>query len=147
MKRFIAICLAAAALVGLGACTTAQQTNVQAAAKNAQLKVEQACTVVQPTLVDLSASMPNDVNLQLLVKDNAAFCAAVTNLDASTVSALVNTTVPSMITLVGLLPIDPATRTAIDLGLGAASVALSQFLMVYGQQPAPASGASAVSAP
>lgn len=137
-------------LVGLAACTAAQQQTVASAAENAQTKITKACTVVQPTLLDLSASVPGNANLAKLTKDNAKVCAAVAALDPTNVNTLVNTTIPEAIGLVGLLPIDADTQTAIRLALGAASIALSNWLEVYGQPlttpttpTAPVSGASA----
>lgn len=156
MKRtFLTIAAIAASIAIVSGCSTAQQANAQKLAMNAQLQIKNACMVVQPVLVDLSASIPTDPNLKMLVTDNAQFCAAAATLDPTSVPALINTTVPAMINLVGLLPIDPATKVTITLGLGISSTALSDFLMVYGQQtatpaavPAPAAVApAAASAP
>jgi len=147
VKQLIAILC----ILVLGACTSAQQQTVEQAAAKAKTQLSNACLVVQPPLVDLAASLPNDANLALLVKDNAAICAAVNNLDPSNVQNLINTIIPSAIAVVNLIPMDPGTATAVKLALGAASLALSNFLIVYGQQPStapavPASGASAVTA-
>jgi hypothetical protein len=150
MKRTLLTVAALAAFLALVAgCTTAQQANAEKLAANAQTQIKNACLVVQPVLTDLSASIPTDPNLKLLATDNAQFCAAAATLDPTSVPALINTTVPAMINLVGLLPIDPATKVSITLGLGVASTALSDFLMVYGQQTAtaPASAPVATSAP
>jgi hypothetical protein len=88
---------------------------------------------VQPTLLDLSASIPGDPNLALLAQDNGKLCAAVATLDPSNVESLVNTVIPQAIGLVSLLPIDSGTQATIRLALAAASIALSNWLAVYGQ--------------
>jgi len=148
MKKLMLLAagIAMSALIVLAGCTAAQQQNVAALAANAQAQVKNACGIVQPVLVDLSATVPTDANLALAVKDNAQFCGAVAGLDASNVQTLIGTLIPEEIGLVGLLPIDSATQQAIQLALGAASLALSNWLNVYGapaSTAAPASGASA----
>jgi hypothetical protein len=149
MKRTFLMFAAVAAFVALIAgCSTAQQANAQKLAANAQLQIKNACMFVQPVLVNLSVAIPTDPNLKTLMTDNAQFCAAAATLDPSSVPAMINTTVPAMINLVGLLPIDPAMKVSITLGLGVASTALSDFLMVYGQQTAtPTVAPAAASAP
>lgn len=142
------LCLAAgfAALVALVGCTAAQQQTIDAVAANAKAQVSQACTIVQPVLLNLSASVPGDANLALLAADNGKLCAAVTALDATSVQSLINTVIPQAIGLAALLPIDAATQTTVKIALGAASLALSNWLLVYGQSAttvAPASGAVA----
>lgn len=143
MKRFSMLLAAGfAALIVLAGCTSAQQQNIQTLAANAQTQAKNACAVVQPTLIDLAASMPTDANLKLLTTDNAQLCAAVGALDPTSVQNLVDTLIPQAIGLVGVLPVDPTTQVAIRLALGAASIALSNWLVVYGTPvaPVPASG-------
>ncbi len=125
MKRtLMLLAVGIVALAGLVGCSALQQQAVVSAAANAQAMITQACTVVQPTLLDLSASAPTNANLALFTKDNAKVCAAVAALDPTNVNTLVNTTIPEAIGLVGLLPIDADTQTAIRFALGAASIAL-----------------------
>lgn len=139
MKRtLMLLAVGIVALAGLVGCSALQQQSLASAAANAQTKITQACTVVQPTLLDLSASVPGNANLALLTKDNAKVCAAVAALDPTNVNTLINTTIPEAIGLVGLLPIDDGTQSAIKLALGAASLALSNWLAVYGQPAATA---------
>lgn len=138
--------LLAIVVLALAACTTQQQTNVTQAALKAKAQISNACTVVQPTLVDIQAGVGTQdaiaaATIQQIVAQNGKFCAAVTNLDATSAQSLINTTIPGIIQLVSTLPIDPVKKTTIQIALGAASIALSNFLVVYGQQPAtPASG-------
>ncbi|MFM0503989.1 hypothetical protein [Paraburkholderia caffeinilytica] len=136
-----AVCLVTLAL---GACTVAQQQTIDAVAANAKTQVSQACTIVQPVLLNLSASMPGDANLALLTADNGKLCAAVVALDATSVQNLINTVIPQAIGLVALLPIDAATGNTVRIALGAASLALSNWLLVYG---APAVAPTPASAP
>lgn len=139
MKKLLAI----AALIALTACTAAQQQNAATLAANAQKQVGNACLIVQPTLADLSASIPADENLAKLTAANAKICTAVASLNVATAQSLIDTVIPQAIGLVSLLPIDPATQTTIKIALGAASLALSNWLMVYGQPAATAAPASA----
>lgn len=130
MKRFLILCA-----VALAACTTApSQPDLETMAANAKTQITQACAVVQPTLLNLQASMPTDPNLPIVVKLNGELCTSALTLDPTNVQQTINVLIPQTITAVGLLPIDPGTKTAIQIGLGAASVALSNWLLVYGQQ-------------
>ncbi|PXW23427.1 hypothetical protein [Paraburkholderia caballeronis] len=136
--------------LSVAGCTTAQQQDLATLAAQAQTNVIKACAVVQPVLLDLSASIPADPNLALLATDNGKLCAAVATLDPTNVQSLVNTVIPQAIGLVSLLPIDAGTQTTIRLALGAASIALSNWLAVYGTpstSTAPASAPAAASAP
>lgn len=139
MKKLMPLAagIVASVLIFAAGCTTAQQQKLADVAATAKLQVAQACAVVQPTLLDLSASLPADANLKLLAEDNGKLCAAAQSLDPSSVQTLVNTLIPQSIGLVGLLPIDPGAQATIRLALGAASIALSNWLMVYGTPAAP----------
>lgn len=120
-------------LFGIVGCTSQQQAQLAVLAANAKAKAANACMVIQPTLVDLAAAQPTNTTLATFRDDNAKLCAAVTSLDATSVQSLVNTSIPQLITLTNLLPIDPAQKSAIQLALTAASIALSNWLTVYGQ--------------
>jgi hypothetical protein len=139
--------------ISFAGCTPAQQADVAHLAANAQTKVIKACAVVQPVLLDLSASVPADPNLALLAKDNGKLCAAVATLDPTNVQSLVDTIIPQAIALASLLPIDGVTQNAIRLALGGAQLALSNWLTAYGSSSqtvaavVPASTVSAASAP
>ena len=120
----------------LAACSsTPKAPDLDTLAANAKTQITQACAVVQPTLVDLTASIPNDPNLRTAVQLNGQFCNSIQILDVVNAQSLINTLIPSLITAVGLLPVDPATQVSIKIALGAASIALSNWLLVYGQQP------------
>lgn len=151
MKKILAALAAGlVALAFLGGCTAAQQQTAETLAANAKTQVSNACSVVQPVLLNLSASAPGDANLALLSADNGKLCAAVTALDATSVQSLINTVIPQAIGLAALLPIDAATQTSIQIALGAASLALSNWLIVYGQpattaDPAPSASSAVAS--
>lgn len=134
MKKLMPLAagVVASVLIVAAGCTTAQQQKLADLAANAKAQVAQACAVVQPTLLDLSASLPNDANLKQLAADNGEICAAAKALDPTSAQSLVNTLIPQAIGLVGMLPIDPAAQASIRLALGAASIALSNWLAVYG---------------
>lgn len=129
MKKLILL-----TVMALAACTIAPSLPDQATvAANAKTQITNACLVIQPTLLNLTASMPDDVNLAKFTKANGEFCQAVNTLDYTNAMTLVNTLIPEMITLVGSLPVDDPTKTSLRIALGASSVALSQYLIVYHQ--------------
>ncbi|NYH21367.1 hypothetical protein [Paraburkholderia bryophila] len=114
-----------------------------------QTQVAKACAVVQPTLLSVQAMTVSDPAQQLIlgevVKDNAALCAANASINPTSVSNLVNTSIPAAVQVVGLLPIDSAAKTSAQIGLMAFQVALSAALAQFGAPtaaPAPASGAT-----
>ncbi|AOZ06681.1 hypothetical protein [Cupriavidus malaysiensis] len=146
MKKLMLLCAAGiVALVSLAGCAGAPQ-----AATTFQAQVVKACAVVQPTLQSVQAMTVDDpakqVILAQLVKDNGAVCAAGASVDASSVQSLVNTSVPAAIQVVGLLPLDPAARSGVQIGLMAFQVALAAALAQYGA-PAPSSTLAPASAP
>jgi hypothetical protein len=149
MKRVLLIAAGLVATIAFAGCTSQAQQTIESIASNARGKALKACGLIQPALLDLSALVPADLNLKLLADDNGKLCTAVAQLDATNVKSLVDTIIPQAIGLVSLLPIDTASATAIKLALGAASLALSNWLDVYSaptQTAAPA-GASDVSTP
>jgi hypothetical protein len=139
----------AALVVALAACTTVQQQTASGALAKAKTQIANACLVVQPTLVNLQAGLiaapaAQQELIATVVLDNAAFCAAASNVSAASAQSIVNTTIPELIKALALLPIPDADKLTIQIALGAASVALSNFLVVYGQPvAAPAVAASA----
>lgn len=141
--------LLAVVVLALAACTVAQQQTASDAVTKAKTQIANACLVVQPTLVDIQASMAAAPDAQkaivaMVVTDNAKICAGASSVDAASAQSLVNSVIPEVIAGLALLPIDPATKMTIQIALGAASVALSNFLVVYGQPvAAPAVAASA----
>lgn len=147
MKAFF-IAAIAAVCVGFAGCASVAQD-----AGTFQAQVAKACAVVQPTLLSVQAMTASDPVQQLIlgqvVKDNSALCAANASLDPSTVSSLVNTSIPAAVQVVGSLPIDGAAKTSVQIGLMAFQVALSAALAQFGSPvvaPVPASapiGASA----
>ncbi|RQZ78862.1 hypothetical protein DF056_20940 [Burkholderia cepacia] len=146
MKKLMPLAagIVASVLIVAAGCTTAQQQKLADGAATAKVQVARACAVVQPTLLDLSATLPGDANLKQLAADNGQICAAAQALDVASAQSLVNTLIPQAIGLVGMLPIDPAAQASIRLALGAASIALSNWLAVYGT---PAAAPAAASTP
>lgn len=113
-----------------------------------QAQVSKACQIVQPTLLSVQAMTVQDpaqqVILGKLVTDNAAVCAANASLDPSGVTALVNTSIPAAIQVVGLLPIDDAAKVSVQIGLIAFQTALSAAIAQYGNPVAPVPASTAV---
>jgi hypothetical protein len=126
----------------LAACTTVQQQDASKLLANAKTQIASACAVVQPTLVDIAAAYPTDASVSAVVKANGAFCAGAASVDQTNAQTIINTTIPQLISAISALPIDAEKKTTIQIALGAASVALSNFLMVYGQQASAPVGAS-----
>lgn len=146
MKNIFAALAAGIVALAFAGCaaTTAVATNFQA-------QVAKACLVVQPTLLSVQALTVSDPAQQLIlgqvVKDNAALCAANASVDPSTVSNLVNTSIPAAVQVVGLLPLDDAAKTSVQIGLMAFQVALSAALAQFGTATAPAIAPTPASAP
>lgn len=139
MKKTLLIAVVAM----LAACTTAQQQSASTLLTHAKAQIANACAVVQPTLLNLAAAQPGDASIAGVVKANGEFCAGIASVDQTNAQTIINTTIPQLIAGVSSLPMDAGMKTTIQLALGTASIALSNFLMVYGQQvaaPAPASG-------
>lgn len=123
--------------------------NTQVAA-DVQTQVTKACGVVQPTLLDLAAAVASDPVKQAIVKkvadDNAKLCTANAALDTTSAQDLVNTSIPALQQLVGLLPIDGPTRNAVQLALLVFQVAVSNALTQFGV-PTPVPAAPVAPAP
>lgn len=128
----------------IAACTTTQQQNATQLLTQAKQQIANACAVVQPTLVNVAAAYPGNEQVIGAVAINGEFCAGVASVDQTNAQTIINSTIPKLISAISALPISQADKTTVQIALGAASVALSNFLIVYGQQPkaAPAVGAS-----
>jgi hypothetical protein len=144
MKKFMLLAAGLVLSIAFAGCA-----GTATVAADFQTQVAKACSVVQPTLLSMQAMTVSDpvqqVILGQVVRDNAALCAANASVDPSTVSNLVNTSIPAAVQVVGLLPIDSGMRTSVQIGLMAFQVALSAALAQYGTPtaaPVPASGAS-----
>ena len=125
---FIAACFL------VGACTTQQQQDASKLLTQAKMQIANACSVVQPTLVDVAAAYPTDAKVAQVVAANGAFCSGVSSVDQTNAQTIINTTIPQLISAISALPITADKKATIQIALGAASVALSNFLIVYGQQ-------------
>jgi len=144
MKRILILGLALA----LGACSTAQQQTAQQDAAKAQQIIANGCLIVQPTLESVQVIDPA---LTPFVVANGAFCDAVSNVNVTSLSTMVGTSIPQAEKLVQSSALIPADQKPIIIGsLTAFQVALSSALVVFNQAPvtpvapAPASAASGV---
>lgn len=142
MQKSFQAALFVAACFLVGACTTTQQQDASKLLTQAKLQIANACSVVQPTLVNVQAAYPNDATVASVVAANGAFCSGVASVDQTNAQTIINTTIPKLISAISALPIPAADKTTVQIALGAASVALSNFLIVYGQQASAPVGAS-----
>jgi hypothetical protein len=142
MKSLV-LAAAAAICVAFAGCASVTQN-----AATFQAQVAKACSVVQPTAMSVAAMTTDPVQKAVLdkfVTDNAAVCAASASVDPSTVTNLINTSIPAAIQVIALIPIDDSAKLTVQIGLIAFQTALSAALLQYGSPvaPVPASGAVA----
>ena len=140
-KGFVSTCVFLG-LVAMTACTMQQQQDATKLLTQAKAQIANACSVVQPTLINLQAAYPNDNNVAAAVSANSMFCASIANVDQTNAQTIINTVVPDLIRAISALPLPAADNTTAQIALGAASVALSNFLIVYGQHASAPVGAS-----
>nr|WKF61923.1 hypothetical protein HUO10_006455 [Paraburkholderia busanensis] len=144
MKKLMLLAAAIVLSVAFAGCASTVTT-----ATHFQAQVSTACSVVQPTLLSIQAMTVSDPSQQFIlgevVKDNAVLCAANASIDTTTVTNLVNTSIPAAVQVIGLLPLDDAAKASAQVGLMAFQVALSAALAQLGTStaaPVPASGAT-----
>lgn len=120
----------------IAGCSTAQQGDVAQKAQFLQAQVTKACSVVQPTLLSVKAMEVADPAQEAvfgtLADLNGKVCAVGASVDPSSVSALINTSIPAALQVVALVPMDPATKMGVQVGLIAFQTALSAALVQYG---------------
>lgn len=135
MKRML-LAAGFAALAILAGCSTAQQADVAQKAQFLQTQVTKACSVVQPTLLSIKAMEVADpaqeAVFSTLADLNGKVCVAGAAVDPSSVSTLINTSIPAALQVVALVPMDPATKMGVQVGLIAFQTALSAALVQYG---------------
>jgi outer membrane murein-binding lipoprotein Lpp len=117
-------------------CSTAQQADVAQKAQFLHAQVAKACSVVQPTLLSVKAMEVADpaqeAVFSTLADLNGKVCTAGAAVDPSSVSTLINTSIPAALQVVALVPMDPATKMGVQIGLIAFQTALSAALVQYG---------------
>lgn len=143
----IAAGLALAACFAIFAgCSTTQQTDIAHKAQFLEQQVAKACSVVQPTLLSVKAMEVADPAQEAvfttLADLNGKVCSAGSAIDPTSITTLVNTSIPAALQVVSLVPMDPATKMGVQVGLIAFQTALSAALVQYG--PAVAVPAAAV---
>lgn len=130
MKK-LSFAAAVAALALVSGCANSPQV-----VADFKTQVVKACAVVQPTLLSVQAMTADDPVkagvLAQLITDNSAVCAAGASIDPTSVQALVGTSIPAAIKVLGVLPIDANVKQTAQLGLMAFQVALSASLAQYG---------------
>jgi len=143
----IALCIVVFSMSLFG-CTTAQQADVAQKAQMLQAQVMKACAVVQPTLESVatleSQNPAQKAVFDTLVSANGKVCAAGSSVDATSVASLVNTTIPAALQVVTLIPMDPAVKTGVQIGLIAFQTALSAALAQYGPVAVPVAASAPV---
>lgn len=137
MKRSIMLLAAGFVALALAACNGTATTNT--ALQNiaaAQAKISNACEVFGPTLkslqtMDASATPAEQTLVNALVSDSGKLCVANASLDATTLSSLVNTSIPQAITAVGEIPALASKAQGIQFALLAFQTAISAALAQY----------------
>ncbi|MCA8248063.1 hypothetical protein LGN12_12930 [Burkholderia multivorans] len=122
--------------IAFAACTTAQQQTATTVATTFQIRVEQACAVVQPELNSLAALVSSGnallatqaSALAALATDSTAVCQATADVDTASVQSLINTSIPAALTIVNDLPLDDQARLTVRAGLIVFQTALSVAL-------------------
>lgn len=147
-KRMLLAAGLFASVVFTGCASTGSQTPDQIAA-NLHTQVVKACAVASPTITSLSA-----MSAQLSAEQQADLAQASTIVTAvcsaqsapiTSVAQLINVGFPLAIKIVAGSPMDAQAKTATEIGLTAASVAVSAALAQYAPAVAvPASAASGV---
>lgn len=132
MKRYIAI-----AVLGLGACTTAQLQTAQGDLSRLQTAVKNGCMIVQPVLISVAALDPK---LLAVSTANGLFCAAASSVTVTSVQTAISTGIPAITEALNSSTLIPPDKKPILAGtLGAFQLLLANALAVYAPA-APASG-------
>lgn len=134
MKRLLMLALAA--IVSLAGCATVSPGTPS----DLKAQVGKACAVVQPTLASVQAMTPaaQEAQQQVLAKlvaDSKAFCdaaAASGDLSTGSLTDFVNAGVPAALRALAVVPMDPAVKTEVQVGLVAFQVAVSAAVQQYG---------------
>jgi len=135
MKRML-LAAGIAACIAFSGCSTTQQADVAQKAQFLQTQVAKACAVVQPTLLSVKAMEVADptqeATVAALADLNGKVCVAGAAVDPSSVSTLINTSIPAALQVISLVPMDPATKMGVQIGLIAFQTALSAAMVQYG---------------
>jgi hypothetical protein len=138
MKRTIMLLAAGLVALILSACSTVTTVPAADALANLQKQVVKQCAVVQPfmsSMLAMQSQLSADAIAQLssasaatskvcAFASNAASGAPVT-FSIADVQALANQAIPSLIRIIDLSPLDQAQKTAAEIAITAAQVAIS----------------------
>jgi hypothetical protein len=109
--------------------TVPTQAQITTFAAAAQTKIAAACTAFQPTLTSVSALLATDATLAAVSSGVGLACAANSTLNTTSVSSLINTTIPTAIADVNASSM--GNKNAVVAGLmllqSAMSVALAEY--------------------
>lgn len=138
MKRFFMLLAAGLVALALSACSTVTTVPAVDALANLQKQVVRQCTVVQPFMSSMLA-MQSQLSADAIAKltDASAqvskVCAfastsppnATATFSLDDVQALVNQAIPQLIKIVDTSPLDQSQKTAAEIAITAAQVALA----------------------
>lgn len=142
----VCVCFSACTSTGGTVPTAPTQAQITAFAATAQAKIAAACTAFDPTLTSVSTLLSADPTLAAVSSGVSLACAANSTLNTSSVSSLINSTIPTAITDVNGSSM--GNKTAVTAGLMLLQSALSVALAEYNLSVAtgtPVSLTSAVS--
>ncbi|WP_250481920.1 hypothetical protein [Caballeronia sp. NCTM5] len=138
MKRTIMLLAAGLVALFLYACSTVTTVPASDALANLQKQVVKQCAVVQPFLSSMTAmqsQLSSDAIAQLAQAsaDVSKVCAFASNtaegapvtFSIADVQALANQAIPSLIRIIDLSPLDQAQKTAAEIAITAAQVAIA----------------------
>lgn len=138
MKRFSMLFAAGFVMLALGACTTAQTQDAAQVAANLQKQVVKQCAVVTPFLASMTAmqsQLSADAQSQLehTSADVSKVCAfastaasgAAVSFTLADVQTFANSAIPALIRLIDLSPLNTAQKSAAEIAITAAQLAVS----------------------
>lgn len=138
MKRFVMLLAAGIAALFLSACATVSTQTAEQAAANLQKQVKKQCIVVQPFLSSMTAmqsqlspdaieklaGVSTEVSKVCAFADSTASGVAV-SFSLADVQTFANEAIPSLIKVIDASALDQGQKTAAELAVTAAQVALA----------------------
>lgn len=124
MKKFLIL-----SVLALGACSSAQLADTQQNLAKLRTIIANGCAVVQPVLLTVA---PLDPTVAAATAANGLFCKGVESIDASSVQAAVNTSIPALSSALNGSDKIPADKKPLVVGaLAAFQMLLINALAVY----------------
>lgn len=148
MKRILAAFAAGFVALSLGACSTAQQTQVLNVAQQVNTQISKACAVYTPVSADIEVLYPTiaDPKVAAGLAAVSGLCGANAAVDVTSLKTISQTTIPAAIKGLATAGLSAADQTKVGNLLMAVNVFVAAAYAVYGTPAvaAPASAASGV---